>query len=290
MPDISVCLTFDFDAISVRLGAKGTASPTEVSRGEFGVVGAARVLALLKKYDLPATWFIPGHTIETYPDAARSVVEGGHEIGHHNYRHESPRALSPEDERAVIERGIACIERLSGKRPAGYRSPAWDHSAATIPLLLELGFQYDSSLMADDFTPYYCRVGDESPPDGPYRFGQAVPLVELPVDWSLDDWPYFGLNWAAHHVGLRTPDEVFKVWAAEFDYLHDRIGEGVFTLTMHPQIIGRGSRMLMLERLIDHIAGREGVRFRRMGEVVGEFREKTPFVAEGGDSVPGILF
>ena len=277
MPNVTVCLTFDFDAISVRLGSKGAASPTEISRGEFGVVGAARLLALLKRHDIPATWFIPGHTIETYPDAARAVMEHGHEIGHHNYRHENPRSLSHEDERAVMERGIACIERLTGRQPAGYRSPAWDHSVSTVPLLLELGFQYDSSLMADDFTPYYCRVGDHQPPDGPYVFGEPVPLVEVPVDWTLDDWPYFGLNWAAHHVGLRTPEDVYQVWAAEFDYLYERLGEGVFTLTMHPQIIGRGSRMLMLERLIEHIRGRKGVRLRTLGEVAAEFRAAHPF-------------
>ena len=121
MSQVSVCLTFDFDAISVKLGAKGTATPSEISRGEFGAVGAPRILDLLKRHDIPSTWFIPGHTIETYPNIARAVVEAGHEIGHHNYCHESPRALTPEQERGVLERGISCIETLTGSRPGGYR-------------------------------------------------------------------------------------------------------------------------------------------------------------------------
>ncbi|MFN0148062.1 MAG: polysaccharide deacetylase family protein [Dehalococcoidia bacterium] len=277
MGQVSVCLTFDFDAISVKLGARGTASPSEISRGEFGAVGAPRLLALLKRHEIRTTWFIPGHTIETYPETARAVAAAGHEVGHHNYCHENPRGLSPDEERRILERGISCIEKLTGARPRGYRSPAWDHSPQTVELLVELGFAYDSSLMADDFTPYYCRTGDTASADGPFQFGPQVPLVEVPVDWTLDDWPYFGLNWQAHHIGLRTPNEVFEVWAGEFDYMYANIDGGVFTLTMHPQIIGRGSRLLMLERLISHIAGRPGVAFRPLAEVAEAFRAANPF-------------
>jgi peptidoglycan/xylan/chitin deacetylase (PgdA/CDA1 family) len=134
--------------------------------------------------------------------------------------------------------------------------------------------------MARDFEPYRPRVGDEADADGPFRFGEEVDLVEMPIDWSLDDWPYFGLNWNAHHVGLRTPDEVLAVWASEFDYLYERVGAGVFTLTMHPQIMGRGHRLLMLERFIEHVR-RPGVKFRRLGEVASEWRAEHPFDREG---------
>jgi len=275
-PGTSICLSFDFDAISVWIGSMGAKSPGAVSRGEFGVVGAMRLLELLKRYDISSTWFIPGHTIETYPDAVRAVVDAGHEIGHHNYCHENPRSLSAEQELAVLERGIECIRGLTGRAPSGFRSPAWDITSKTVGFLQELGFEYDSSLMGNDFTPYYCRVGDEVVTDGPFHFGQEVSLVELPVDWTLDDWPYFGLNWQAHHVGLRTPSEVFDIWAAEFDYASRLPGHKVFTLTMHPQIIGRGSRLMMLERLLDHMRSQPNVEFRSMGEAAEKFRSAHP--------------
>jgi peptidoglycan/xylan/chitin deacetylase (PgdA/CDA1 family) len=269
-PAVSVCLTFDFDAISVWIGSMGSRSPGNISRGEFGVVGARRVISLLEQHDIRSTWFIPGHTIETYPDAARAVAEAGHEIGHHNYCHENPRTLELAQELAIIERGIDCIARLTGSPPAGYRSPAWDLSPNTLGLLQEFGFVYDSSLMADDFSLYRPRVGDEARTDGPFAFGEEIDLVEVPVDWP------------AHHVGLRTPDDVYAVWAAEFDYLYQRVGEGVFTLTMHPQVIGRGHRLLMLERLIEYIRGHDGVTFRTMGDVAAEWKLQHPLKqAEG---------
>jgi peptidoglycan-N-acetylglucosamine deacetylase len=175
-----------------------------------------------------------------------------------------------------VERGIECIRRLTGAAPRGFRSPAWDHSEATIPLLLEHGFAYDSSLMAHDFEPYWARRDDVLRADGPFEQGPAVPLVEIPVDWSLDDWPYFGLNWNRSHVGLRAPSDVYEVWQAEFDFALANYPEGVFTLTMHPQITGRGSRLMMLERLVEYMAGHGGA-FRTMGEVAEEWRERNPF-------------
>ena len=108
----------------------------------------------------------------------------------------------------------------------------------------------------------------------PYEFGREVDLVELPFDWSLDDWPYFSTD--AHHEGLRSPNEVFDIWSAEFDYLYHELGAGVFVLTMHPQCIGRGSRLLMLRRLIEHIRSHEGVHFRTMAEVATRFRAEHP--------------
>lgn len=281
-PAVSVCLTFDFDAISVWIGSMGSRSPGNISRGEFGVVGARRVLELLKRHGISSTWFVPGHTIETYPDTVRAIVEAGHEIGHHNYCHENPRTLELPQERAVIERGIECISRLTGAAPAGYRSPAWDVSPNTLGLLQELGFVYDSSLMADDFRPYRPRAGDILNTDGPYVFGEPMDLVEVPVDWSLDDWPYFNVNWPAHHVGLRTPDDVLDIWASEFHYLYEHVGSGVFTLTMHPQVIGRGHRLLMLERLIEYINAHKGVAFRTMSDVASGWAREHPFVTPKG--------
>ena len=276
---ISVCLSFDFDAMSVWLTTMRSKSLSTISRGEFGKVGTARVLDTLKRYHLPASWFIPGHTIDTFPDVVERIVEEGHEIGHHGYCHENPASVPPDEERRILERGIACIQRVTGKPPIGYRSPAADLSPQSVSLLVEYGFHYDSSMMADDFTPYYCRVGDELRTDESYRFGSEVDLVELPMDWSLDDWPYFGLHWPAHHVGLRTPEEVERIWKADFDFLYQRLSEGIFILTMHPQVIGRGHRILMLERVIDYLKGHEGVTFTTMSEIAREWKQTHPFHA-----------
>ena len=183
-----VCLTFDFDALSLWL-ARGMTSPTPISQGEFGVVGAERILALLAAHTIPATWFIPGHTIETYPDLCARIYAAGHEIGHHGYAHEAPVNLAREAEEAVLVRGNEAIRRLTGAPATGYRSPAWDLSPNSVDLLLAHGFTYDSSMMANDYTPYYARRGDVIPLDQPPQFGEPTHLIELPVSWSLDDFP-----------------------------------------------------------------------------------------------------
>jgi len=274
--NISVCLSFDFDAMSVWLTTMRSRSLSTVSRGEFGKVGTERLLDTLRRCQVLSSWFIPGHTIDTFPDLVKRIAGAGHEVGHHGYCHENPASLKPDEERCILERGIECIRRVTGKAPIGYRSPAADLSPQSVSLLAEFGFLYDSSMMANDFTPYYCRVGDEMHTDGPYVFGKEVNLVELPIDWSLDDWPYFGLHWPAHHVGLRTPEEVETIWKADFDFLYQRMGEGVFILTMHPQVIGRGHRILMLERIIDYVKNHEGVTFKTMSQVATEWQQAHP--------------
>lgn len=276
--NISVCLSFDFDAMSVWLTTMRSRSLSTVSRGEFGKVGTQRLLDTLGRYQVPSSWFIPGHTIDTFPDLVKCIADAGCEIGHHGYCHENPASVKPDEERRILERGSECIRRITGKSPIGYRSPAADLSPHSVRLLVEFGFLYDSSMMANDFTPYYCRVGDELRTDGPYIFGKEVNLVELPMDWSLDDWPYFGLHWPAHHVGLRTPEEVETIWKADFDFLYQRMGEGVYILTMHPQVIGRGHRILMLERMIDYLKSNEGVVFKTMSQVAVEWQQMHPLV------------
>ena len=276
MAGLSVCLTFDFDAVSVWIATMRQRSPSAMSRGEFGVVGARRLLGVLQRNSIRSTWFIPGHTIESFPEVCEEVVAAGHEIGHHNYCHENPRSLKPGEERAVMERGIAAITSLTGSAPRGYRSPAWDHSAATLGLLHEFGFDYDSSLMAQDFEPYWPRDDPRPGTDAPYQRGPRVPVVELPVDWALDDWPYFNVNWVQPHIGLRTPSDVFEVWREEFDYAIASYPHGVFTLTMHPQIMGRGSRIRMLERLIAHMRA-HNIQFRTLADVAAEWRTANPF-------------
>jgi peptidoglycan-N-acetylglucosamine deacetylase len=235
------------------------------------VVGAGRLLALLERRAIRSTWFIPGHTIETYPDVCGRIHAAGHEIGHHGYLHEPPATLTREREAAVLDRGIECVRRLTGAPPAGYRSPSWDLSVHTVGLLLERGFRYDSSLMGHDHQPYRCRTGDLVTRDGPMRFGPEIMLWELPVSWSLDDYPHFEYTRRAGFLnpGLAWAGGVLENWLDDFRYFVREAERGVLTYTMHPQVIGRGHRMLMLERLIDGLT-ELGARFARMDQALDE--------------------
>ncbi|MBX3070912.1 MAG: polysaccharide deacetylase [Thermomicrobiales bacterium] len=271
----TICLSFDFDAISIWVGPYAATSPGLISRGEFGAVGVERILALLERYAVPATFFIPGHTVETYPDHTRAIVAAGHEVGHHGYLHEKPGELSEVEERRVMERGLEAFETVAGVRPTGYRSPSWDNSTHTVDLLLEHGFRYESSLMADDFTPYWCRTGDRHQPDGPFHFGTPIDLVEMPVSWILDDFPHFEFLSVGAKVmpGLSAPSKVEEIWWDEFTFMTRYVPGGVMTITMHPQVIGRGHRMLMLESLIERFR-ENGAHFSRMDMAAEAFRSR----------------
>jgi peptidoglycan/xylan/chitin deacetylase (PgdA/CDA1 family) len=274
--NISVCLTFDFDAMSVWIGTFHTRSPSAISRGEFGNVGAHRLLGMLREWGIRSTWFVPGHTADAFPETVEKIAAAGHEIGHHGYFHDRPKTA--DDEERDFDRATASLKRIIAKEPAGYRSPAAGLMPSTLNSLLERGFLYDSSMMGQDFSPYYCRVGDQAPADGPFVWGRETQLVELPFTWGLDDFPIFEHVWTRNGVnpGLASPSHVYEIWAGDFDYLYDRLGEGVYILTMHPQAIGRGHRLLMLERLMNHIGERSGITFKTMSEVALEFKRTHP--------------
>ncbi|WGF90481.1 polysaccharide deacetylase family protein [Marinivivus vitaminiproducens] len=246
------CLTFDFDVWS-GMTARGLTTPTPVSRGEFGLVGARRILALLEQSGIRSTWFVPGVVIDSHEANVAEVVEAGHAIGHHGYSHRVPATLPPELEEAEMVRAIESIVRVSGRRPRGYRSPAWDLSPVTIDLLLKHGFDYDSSLMGDDHTPYFARRGDKPGVDEPFVFGETTRLVEMPISWSLDDHPHFEFMRLASTVtpGLANAGMVLENWLADFAYMRRTTDWGILTYTCHPYVIGRGHRMLMLEKLIE---------------------------------------
>ncbi len=267
----TVCLTFDFDAMSVWLGGYPRVTPAMLSRGEFGArVGVPRILELLQRYGIRATFFTPGHTAESFPEAVAAIVEGGHEIGHHGYGHEDPSSQTAAEERASLERGLAVLEKVTGRRPRGYRSPSWDYSDATLPLLIEYDFVYDSSLFADDFYPYHPRLGDVVSKDTPLQRGQPSPIWEFPVHFSLDDWPHFTFNFTPYRLGLSAATKVFEIWSTEFDYMRTHAPGGVLTLTMHPQVIGRGHRIAMLEQLIERFLETSSVRFAPLIDVARE--------------------
>jgi peptidoglycan-N-acetylglucosamine deacetylase len=274
--NITVCLSFDFDALSLWIGGFRAQSLSAISRGEFGRVGAARLLDMLKEWDIRATWFIPGHSAETFPKIVERVAREGHEVGNHGYLHTHPK--SPEDEEQILLHGNSVLERMLGRKPVGFRSPGAGLSANMVGLLLKHGFLYDSSLMGDDFTPHYMRAGDQAPADGPYLFGKCVDVVELPFTWGLDDFPAFEYVTSRGGIqqGLASPNAVYDIWAGDFDYLYNKLGTGLYTLTMHPQVIGRGHRLLMLERLVRHIRSHRGVRFATMGETAAEWRRSNP--------------
>lgn len=274
----TVCLTFDFDSISVWIGPNQARSPSMISRGEFDIVGVERILRLLDNEQIPATFFIPGHTVETFPETIKTIIAAGHEVGHHGYLHENPVRLEYEEERRILERGLESFANVAGMRPSGYRSPAWDNSPNTIDLLVEYGFRYESSLMGDDFRPYWCRTGDVLSLDSAYQFGATVDLVELPVSWILDDHPHFEFMRSAvgRADGLSAPSKVKEIWLGEFAFMYRDVPNGLFTLTMHPQVIGHGHRMLMLEEVITAIKQYDDVRFCRTGDAAEEFRAEFP--------------
>ncbi|MBP0447095.1 polysaccharide deacetylase [Roseomonas sp. SSH11] len=275
MPRHIACLSFDFDTWS-GFAARGMTTPTPVSRGEFGVVGAGRILDLLGSRGIRSSWYVPGVVIETYPEACERILAGGHELGHHGWSHVPPADLSAEREAEEFGRAVESIRRLSGQGPAGYRSPAWDLSERTLGLVLEHGCRYDSSMMGHDCQPYFARRGDRVAADAPLVFGEATDLVEVPISWSLDDHPHFEFfrSGGAVTPGLANADAVLGNWIADFEYMRRSTEWGMLVYTFHPYVIGRGHRMLMLEKLIDRL-GRMGAVFLTLDQVQQEFRERV---------------
>lgn len=271
-----VCLTFDFDAISGWI-ARGQTSPSPVSRGEFGPrAGVPRLLALLRRHGISASWYIPGHTLETYSEACRSIADAGHEIGHHGWTHRPPATLSREEEGAELARANESIRRLTGRYARGYRSPSWDLSPRSVDLLLEQGFVYDSSLMGDDYTPYRVRRGDDITLGEPARFGAPTRLIEMPVSWTLDDFPHFEFirtpTWVA--PGNMNAGSVLENWIDDFLYLDENLDWGVITYTFHPFVIGRGHRMMMLEKLVCALEAR-GAQFMTVEKAAAEYERRA---------------
>ncbi|MGH8221562.1 MAG: polysaccharide deacetylase family protein [Woeseiaceae bacterium] len=261
---VAVGLSFDVDTELVWLADGAPQSPSTMSRGEYGArAGLERVLALLEEHDMPATFFIPSMSMALHPEIVPMIGrDPRHEFGFHSYAHENPLRLSAADERAAYEKGLELFVSHVGKRPTGFRSAAWDLTPATIDIVKDLGFVYDSSMMADDRP--YMLVSE----------GKATGLIELPVEWILDDWPYFQLDWADGHVALRNADDVFSIWRDEFDVAYE---EGtLLILTMHPQVIGHRYRARMLDRLIGYMKSRPGVWFATHEQIARHVMKEAP--------------
>lgn len=269
----TVCLTFDFDAMSLWM-ARGMSSPGPLSRGEFGAVAMPRLLRLLSEHELPSTFYTPGHTAETYPDLVRRIADEGHELALHGYCHEPVSTLTRGEERDVMHRSADLLEHLTERRPVGNRTPSWDFTEHTVDLALELGLRYDSSLMGHDYLPYPARTGDRWPADGPYHFGRTTELLEIPVSWTLDDYPALEYVRTPQMVmpGLRRPGDVFANWLDDVRYMLSECHDGVCVLTFHPQVMGRGHRMIALRQLVDDLRSMD-VTFARMDEVSESWRQ-----------------
>ena len=267
-PRLTVALTFDHDAFSdsVRRGDP----VVKFSHGEFGPrVGAPRLLELLERRGIAATWFVPGHTIETFPESTAAIIAGGHELACHGWFHEDFSELSSDEQRAILERSASAVERVAGARPTGWRAPYWALGARTLELVEAAGFVYDSSLMDGDYELHRVRLGDRHSVADGTRWGRETALVEVPVYWALDDWPQFEPG--PSRDGLAPPSKVLEIWLGELDYAWRHAPGGLLTVTMHPECIGRGHRMAMLESFIDAAAALDGVVFDRLDRVVSRW-------------------
>jgi len=272
-----VIIGFDFDAMSGFI-ARGMTSPTPISRGEFGPVAVPRILALLAKYRIRASWFIPGHTLETYPAECRQICDAGHEIGHHGWTHMPPNDMTREKEEEGLVRANELIRRLTGQTACGYRSPSWDLSPHSVELILKHGFFYDSSMMGNDYTPYRVRQGDVIELEKPAAFGRTTKLIEMPVSWTLDDYPHFEFVRTRQWIlpGLMNAGLVLENWINDFLYLQEHLEWGILNYTFHPYVIGRGHRMMALEKLLRTLTER-GAQFMTMEQAAREYDRKFPF-------------
>lgn len=257
---VAVALSFDFDAETNALRDMNI-SPGLFSQGEYAArVAIPRILSLLDRYDIAATFFVPAVSGLLHKNEIKAIVQKKrHEIGMHGWIHERNSLLSEEEERDLMRRSYEALKKTTGKAPTGIRTPSWDFSRSTLKLIKELGLLYDSSLMADD-RPYEILQN-----------GKPTGIVELPVEWLLDDYPYFGFSRFTSVRPHIKPMDVFSIWAAEFEKAYE---EGtLFVLTMHPKYIGHRSRIVMLEQLIKHMKSYKGVWFATHEEVAKYVKE-----------------
>jgi peptidoglycan/xylan/chitin deacetylase (PgdA/CDA1 family) len=277
MTNPTVCLSFDWDGVSVWM-AGGATDARSLSRGEFGPrVGVPRLLALCERLGITATFFTPGHTADTYPGTAAEIVAGGHEMAAHGYVHEDFEQLTLDEGRQVIRKAAEAIERATGRLPRGMRFSPWAVDAQLFQVLLDEGYTYSSSVM-DDVRPHWARGAGVVRFDGPNEPGPELPLVEVPITFITSDFAYFEFNGYGRPTlpaGLRNPRDVQQIWLDEFGYNADR-DPGAFTMLMlHPETIGWGGRIAMLERVLEQMQER-GARFVTAEQLADEFRATSP--------------
>lgn len=256
---VAVLISFDVDNDTIAIARSASPSISALSQGEYGArVGLQRVVELVDRHQIPASFFIPAVSLVLRPDMVDVIqASGRHEFAVHGWIHELNTALDADTERDFVIRATDYLERVTGRRPVGYRAPSWNFSESTLDIIKGLGFLYDSSLMADD-RPYELL-----------QHGEPTGLVELPVEWILDDAPLMNPLGNSY----TPPRELLQVYIDEFDKAYD---EGtMFLLTTHPHIIGHRSRLVILEELIDHIRAKGDVWFATHEQVARYVRAQA---------------
>ncbi|HLK62197.1 MAG TPA: polysaccharide deacetylase [Bryobacteraceae bacterium] len=254
---VAVCLTFDTDTEAPLL-RDGTTSPTTLSASDFGAEsGIHRILDMLDRYQVPATFFVTGVDAMLHPDMLAGILKSGkNEVGVHGWIHEFPPRLADGEEERLLDQAIAYLTKATGKRPAGYRAPSWAFSAVTLDLIRKKGFLYDSSLQALD-EPYEIRSR-----------GQDTGVVELSIDWTLTETPYLGQN--GH---MPSPELLYQLYRGEFDGAYK---EGtMFILTLHPYLSGHRAPMQQLDAFVAYMKSKSGVWFATCAEVAQYVKNAT---------------
>lgn len=254
----AIALSFDVDHETNEL-RDGGKSIGALSRGQYGNrQGIPRINALMRKHDIPASFYVPAVVAMLYPDEVRGFVADGHEVGIHGWIHERNSILPPVVERDLQLRSADMLEKIAGVRPVGIRTPSWDFSHITLEITRDMGLAYDSSLMAD--VDCHELLLD----------GQETGIVELPVEWMRDDAVYFNMNRFTALRPYTPPEAVFDIFCREFECAYAE--GGIFQLTMHPHVIGYRSRMWIIEALIDRIKDKGDVWFATHADIVAHAR------------------
>lgn len=277
MPEATICLNYGFDAVATWIhGFNGANRPSRISRGLYGVdVGIPRILDLHERLDLPGTVFAPGHTLESFPDRAAEIVEHGFDVQCHGWKHKGPTSFdSAAEERADIERAVATIEDLTSDSPIGYRAPTGDFTQYTLDILRDLDFEFDSSQLGNDFSPYFVHEGYTSDPNEPFERGTPTDIVELPWNHLLVDFMPFTPIWSnPHRTGYGDEYTFFDRWYEMFDWMHTNTDNGVFMPLMHPQIVGQIPRLTQYEEFLTYAQDQPEVDFTTMTELSRGFKD-----------------
>jgi len=279
----------DVDAVAGWLGSYGGEDSTlDISRGLFaGEVGVPRLVKLFDRHRMKTTWFVPGHSIETFPGEMKLVVDAGHEIGLHGYSHENPVHMTPRQEEDVLDKSIELVVALCGKHPRGYVAPWWELSPVTVDLLVKKKIKYDHSFMHRDFVPYYLRTGDTWTKIDyskraaewmkPLQRGRQTGLVEIAASWYLDDLPpMMFIKAAPNSHGFVNPRHLEEIWRDQFDWVYREMDYAAFTIAIHPDVSGRPQVLLMLERIIEHISSHAGVEWVTFEQIADDFVRRNP--------------
>ncbi|ATZ55341.1 hypothetical protein BCIN_11g06040 [Botrytis cinerea B05.10] len=278
----------DIDAVAGWLGSYGGEDSTsDISRGLFaGTLGVRRLLKLFEKNNMKATWFIPGHSLETFPEECAMVRDAGHEIGLHGYSHENPVDMTLEQQRDVLDKTYRLLTDFCGKPPRGSVAPWWETSKEGAELLLSYGIEYDHSMSHDDCQMYWLRLGDtwtkidysKKAEEWMKPLVKGVPsgMVEIPASWYIDDLPpMMFIKKSPNSHGWVDPKVVEQMWLDHFDYFYENYDEFVFPMTIHPDVSGRPHALKMQQRIIDHINKHEGVEWVTFEQMSDDFKSKN---------------